>query len=36
MGQVRVRVAKRTDRCTLHKHVEMFTRPKARSHTDEW
>lgn len=35
-GQVRLRVAKRTDKRTLHQHVHMFTRHQAHSNTDEW
>ena len=35
-GQVRLRVAKRTDKHTLHQHVHTFTRRKAHSNTDEW
>ena len=35
-GQVRLRVAKRTDKRTLHKHVHTFTRRQAHSNTDEW
>jgi transposase len=35
-GQVRLRVAKRTDKRTLHKHVHTFTCRQAHSNTDEW
>ncbi len=35
-GQVRLRVAKRTDSRTLKKHTAQFTRPRSVVNTDEW
>lgn len=35
-GQVRLRVAKRTDGKTLQRHTARFTRPKSVVNTDEW